>query len=543
MQKMTNRVFQSFSKRLSRRLLIVFVLAITVISALVVTLATVGMKTMTDAYFYSQLEEINEMIRTLQIVGESNDQIYERMKKADVRINKFYPIVPEDANEKDYKNIWAYSLVIDSAGHYIYHPEKQRIHQGNFFDDIRQSPQGLINQLTQGLSSGKKGHQRIKIDGMRTYIFYSKVKGTNCSNAIIVPIRGLQIPTYLSGLLLLAVIGIALTVAYWVSRITIRRSTQPLHLLAQSADEVAKGNFQNPLPDLQYNDEISQLRDSFGNMQHSLTLYIDELKTTTAQKAAIESELNAAHKIQMSMLPTELPNRDDIDIYGSMIPARNAGGDLYDYFITPDSPPVLGGERGGRLYFCIGDVSGKGVPAALFMVKAKSLFRVHAKGEDNPDRIVSRMNLDLCENNDDCMFVTLFVGILDLQSGLLRYCNAGHEPPVLINQSVQQLPVDFGYPVGAFEDTLYLTQEIVIEPQTAILLYTDGMNEAVKNNVEDGSKELFSDQRILDVADVAIQEGQLSPKAIIENMTQAVHDFVGDTEQSDDLTMLCIRLI
>jgi len=134
------RVFQSFSKRLSRRLLIVFVLAITVISALVVTLATIGMKTMTDAYFYSQLEEINEMISTVQAVGESNDQIYERMKRADARINKFYPIVPEDANEKDYKDVWAYSLVIDSACNYIYHPEKQRIRQGNFFDDIRQSP-------------------------------------------------------------------------------------------------------------------------------------------------------------------------------------------------------------------------------------------------------------------------------------------------------------------------------------------------------------------------------------------------------------------
>lgn len=120
--------------------MIVFVLAITVISALVVTLATIGMKTMTDAYFYSQLEEINEMISTVQAVGESNDQIYERMKRADARINKFYPIVPEDANEKDYKDVWAYSLVIDSAGNYIYHPEKQRIHQGNFFDDIRQSP-------------------------------------------------------------------------------------------------------------------------------------------------------------------------------------------------------------------------------------------------------------------------------------------------------------------------------------------------------------------------------------------------------------------
>ncbi len=104
---MTNRVFQSFSKRLSRRLLTVFVLAITVISALVVALATFGMKTMTDAYFYSQLEEINEMVSTVQAMGESNDQIYERMKRADLRINRFYPIVPEDANEKDFKNIWA----------------------------------------------------------------------------------------------------------------------------------------------------------------------------------------------------------------------------------------------------------------------------------------------------------------------------------------------------------------------------------------------------------------------------------------------------
>lgn len=522
---MKNRTFQSFSKRLSRRLLTVFIPTITVVAILIIFIATVGLVSMTDAYFYSQLEEINEMIRTLQIVGESNDQIYERMKRADLRINRFYPPVPEDANEKDFKDIWAYSLVFDSAGTYIYHPEKQRIHQGNFFDDIRQSPKGLINKLAQGLSSGKKDCQRIKIDGMRTYIFYTKVSGTSWSNAIIVPIRGLQIPTYLSGLLLLAVIGIALSVAYWVSRISIHRSTKPLQLLAKSADEVAKGNFQSTLPELKYIDEISQLRDSFDNMQQSLTQYIDQLKTTTAQKAAIEHELNIARNIQLSMVPTEFPQRSDIEIYASLTPAKAVGGDLYDFFM-----------RDNELVFCIGDVSGKGVPAALFMTMARSLFRAYATGETMPDRIVSQMNNDLNENNESCMFVTFFVGILDMTSGLLRYCNAGHEAPFVISHECHQLPVDYGLPVGSYPDTTYLMQTAVIEPQSTILLYTDGLNEAM--NAEE---KMFGEQRILDEVELAIQAGQLSPKALIDRMSQAIHTFVGDTEQSDDLTLLSIQ--
>lgn len=321
------------------------------------------------------------MVRTIQAMGESNKLIYERMKRADVRIKRFYPFVPEDANEADFKDIWAYSLVVDSTGRYIYHPDKQRIRQGNFFDDIRQSPKGLVDKLAQGLSAGKKGHQRIIIDGMKTYIFYRKVEGTSQSNAIIVPIRGLQIPVYLSGLILLAVIVIGLSVAYWVSRITIRRSTQPLQLLTKSADEVAKGNFQNPLPDLKYNDEISQLRDSFGNMQHSLTRYIDQLKTTTAQKAAIESELSIARKIQMSILPQPLtsyssPLTSKIDLFATMTPAKAVGGDLYDFFI-----------RNNQLIFCIGDVSGKGVPAALFMTMAKSLRRCALSDTDCRHRV------------------------------------------------------------------------------------------------------------------------------------------------------------
>ena len=173
----------------------------------------------------------------------------------------------------------------------------------------------------------------------------------------------------------------------------------------------------------------------------------------------------------------------------------------------------------------------------------RSLFRAYSIGEDEPDRIVSKMNKDLTENNENCMFVTFFVGILDLATGLLRYCNAGHEAPIVVHKEAHELPVDRTLPVGAYDDASYLTQTAVIEPQSTVLLYTDGLNEAAKEHLKGGSIELFGEQRILDVVNVAIQEGQLSPKALIENMTQAVHDFVGDTEQSDDLTILCIRLI
>ena len=260
-------------------------------------------------------------------------------------------------------------------------------------------------------------------------------------------------------------------------------------------------------------------------MQQSLTQYIDQLKTTTAQKAAMESELSIACDIQLSMVPTEFPQRSDVEIYASMTPAKAVGGDLYDFFV-----------RDNELVFCIGDVSGKGVPAALFMMMTKSLFRAYAANETMPERIVSQMNRDLVENNDTCMFVTLFVGILDLTSGLLRYCNAGHEAPVVIHKGTSLLPVDRTHPVGVYDDTTYQMQTVVLEPESTLFLYTDGLNEAMIDDYK-----MFGEKRIIEEADRAIQASQLSPKALIDRMTQAVHAFVGDIEQSDDLTMMAIR--
>ena len=250
----------------------------------------------------------------------------------------------------------------------------------------------------------------------------------------------------------------------------------------------------------------------------------DQLEEVTTQKERIESELRIARNIQMSMLPDDFPERPDFDIYASIDPAREVGGDLYDFFV-----------RDNQLFFCIGDVSGKGVPGALFMTVTKSLFRAYSSDECMPDRIVSQMNHNLSENNHQHMFVTLFVGVLDLSSGLLRYCNAGHEAPVIIHREVSLLPVNRIFPVGAVRNTSYQTQEVIIEPQTTILLYTDGLNEAFN-----ADKKMFSEKGILEEANRALQSGRLSPKELIEGMAQAVHDFVGDTQQSDDLTMLAI---
>ena len=325
-------------------------------------------------------------------------------------------------------------------------------------------------------------------------------------------------------IVILFFMGIGAIVIFFFTRYSIRRATKPLGILSNTAREVAKGNFDTPLPTFKRNDEISQLRDSFDTMQHSLSRYVEELKESTAAKASIESELKVAYSIQMSMLPKTFPafpNRKDIELYGSLTPAKGVGGDLYDFFI-----------RDEKLFFCIGDVSGKGVPAALVMAVTRTLFRNVASHTEKPAQIVETMNANISEGNDNQMFVTLFVGVLDLASGRLTYCNGGHNAPYIQSAT---LPVEPNLPVGAWADWQFVEQETVIRSGETIFLYTDGLTEA-----ENASQEQFGEDRTTEV--IAAQTKQsASPQALIEAMTNAVHLFVGDTEQSDDLTMLAIR--
>jgi sigma-B regulation protein RsbU (phosphoserine phosphatase) len=330
---------------------------------------------------------------------------------------------------------------------------------------------------------------------------------------------------YMLALAILLVMTLGCVVIFFFTRRSIRRTTKPLGFLSESTLEVSKGNFDAPLPTFKYNDEVAQLRDSFGVMQQSLKQYVEELKVSTAAKASIESELNVAHGIQMSMLPKTFPAFSDyknIELYASLKPAKAVGGDLYDFFIHDE-----------KLFFCIGDVSGKGVPASLVMAVSLTLFRNISAHTAEPKHIVETMNVNICKGNDDCMFVTLFVGVLDLATGRLRYCNAGHEAPYV---QAQQLPCNSNFPIGIMSDFEYLEQETMIAPGMTFFLYTDGLNEAMNaDNVQ------FGDNRILDEMNHVMQDSQLSPKAVIDHMSQAVYNFVGDTEQSDDLTMLAFK--
>ena len=432
-----------------------------------------------------------------------------------------------------------YSFIIDGNGTYLAHTDKKHILKDNFLEETASYPDTLANYLCRQMIAGKKGYypnydeddentKSLIIRGRSVYLFYAPIEHTNWSMALALPAFDIKGFGIVVGVILLLLISLALLAVYFVGRRIIKRTAKPLHQLATSAGEVAKGNFDTPLPTIKHNDEIRMLRDSFENMQQSLTKYVDELKTTTASKAAIENELKVAHDIQMSMLPKifpPYPDRDDIDIAGSLTPAKDVGGDLFDFYI-----------RDEKFFFCIGDVSGKGVPASLVMAVTRSLFRNVSAHVSEPSEIVRTLNDALVENNETNMFVTFFVGVLDLKTGQMNYCNAGHDSPLLIGDGVGMLPCDSNLPLGVMSGWTFSSQEIDIHPQTVVFLYTDGLTEA-----EDIHHAQFGDQRVIEVAEQLLADGEHMPSTIISRMSHAVQTFVGDAEQSDDLTMLAIK--
>ncbi len=377
----------------------------------------------------------------------------------------------------------------------------------------------------------------LEMADLKGTYYYINSKHLNYTNWTLAVLQGFDM-VFLYGEILAVVIllfmGVGGIVIFFFTGRSISHATKPLAFLSESAQEVAKGNFDTSLPTFEHNDEVTQLRDSFGIMQQSLKQYVEELKTSTAAKASIESELTIAHNIQMSMLPKTFPafpNRKDIELYAELTPAKAVGGDLYDFFIHDE-----------RLFFCIGDVSGKGVPASLVMAVTRTLFRNIAVHTFSPSHIVQTMNMNVCEGNDNCMFVTLFVGVLDLQTGHLRYCNAGHDAPYILKEkgkvesgqsaAAALLACDSNLPIGIMSDGQYTEQEADMTSGDMLFLYTDGLTEA-----ENSSHELFGEDRITDV--IAAFDG--SPQELIASMTGVVRQFVGDYEQSDDLTMLAIQ--
>lgn len=421
----------------------------------------------------------------------------------------------------------SYTFLLSRNGSYLTHPNLTKIMNETIFSDAYDTQDSQKEKIGKDMLAGHTGTTQFDNANQNSFAFYTSIPNsgwsicTVCSSQVI--LSNLDSTLHRIIYIFLAGMLILLPLLYHI----IHRLVRPLRAFSKSARAIATGRFDVNLPEVHSKNEIKDLRDSLVYMQHSLSTYVTELQATTAAKERIESELSIAHEIQMGMIPKifpPYPERNDIDLHAVLQPAKEVGGDLYDFFIDDD-----------RLYFVVGDVSGKGVPASLFMAIARSLFRTLSQQFDSPAKIMTHMNRSISENNESSMFITLFIGILDLKTGKLRFCNAGHNPPIVIPTSAAPYYLKARIQVfaGIVEDMEYTEEEIEIEKDSLLLLYTDGVTEA-----EDEAKKLYGEDQLLQIV---TQNETHQVRDIVDSVIESVANHVQQAEASDDLTILILH--
>ena len=421
----------------------------------------------------------------------------------------------------------SYSFIIDSDGTYLIHPDESRVLKKKFQDIAAESPDTLDDVMARRMLNHESGSCRIANDGLDCWVFYSYVKYADWTVVIVVPEEIINHKGNLLAGIILFVFSVGLLLIYLLSSHLIKKNMRLLARFATAAREVAEGNFHIELPEVKSR-EVDALREAFKDMQGSLVNYMEELKETTASNVAMDQELRIASDIQQRMLPKvypPFPERTDIDIFGEVVTAKKVGGDLFDFFI-----------RDEKLYFSIGDVAGKGVPAALVMAVARSMFRSASMTYVSPKLIVESINRSVCQSNDSFMFVTLFMGVLDLANGRLLYTNAGHEPPVLVGGAhTRFLNANNNIPLGLRPDWEYTEQRSIVDRDTTLFLYTDGYTEA-----ETVEREQFGKQRMCDEA-LRLSAENLDSRTFVQKIRRAERVFVNFIPQGDDISLLAIK--
>ena len=370
-----------------------------------------------------------------------------------------------------------YSFIVSRTGRFLACTEKDKIMQYTLADATRHFNDTAIKRVNNDMLAGLSGSAEARDNnGELGYIYYAPVgSGTGWSIAIIYSDREIyrNLRDIALKLGILMIIGLALMV--YIMWRTVRG--------------------------------------------------FRKLQSVNAEKERIGSELRIASKIQNGMLPKTFPPYDDLDelsLYGSLVSAREVGGDLYDFY-----------SRDNMFFFCIGDVSGKGVPASLVMAVTRSLLRTVSARVDDPGQILTQINNAMSDMNETSMFVTLFIGAIDLRNGQLYYSNAGHCAPILVGDEPQAVEMDSNIPVGVMSGWQFTTQQVQLKPEQTLFLYTDGLNEA-----ENADHDQYGDDRILKV----LKACNKTPRALVESITQDVQQFVNGAEQSDDLTLLALQL-
>jgi len=438
-----------------------------------------------------------------------------------------------------------YNFVVDDEGNIVIHPDYSSF-ASNI--EIKES----YSKLIQKMLAEKSGVSTAKINSKKYYASYSPLPTNNWRLATLIeenealePVNTLHQLTeisanrsdvalrkhFLNVIFQFAVmIIILLILVYFICTKLSSSISKPIVRLSKEAKNIGSGNFSLNIS-TQSNDEIGELAVSFNTMAKDLKLYTENLARTTAEKEKIHSELMIAKKIQTSMLPyifPAFPERKDLDIYALMDPAREIGGDFYDFFFVDKN----------HLALVIADVSGKGISAALFMVIAKILINNQLQNGDSPSQVLRIVNERLCENNEAGMFVTCFIGVMDINTGKLIYSNAGHNPPLLYKRSENScIPITkpHGFVLGGMKDVKYAQSEVYLYPGDILFLYTDGVTEA-----ENTDGKLFSqgklEEMILNSASM-----NLEIRDLVTDLRGKIKEFAGKAERSDDITMLAFK--
>jgi len=326
---------------------------------------------------------------------------------------------------------------------------------------------------------------------------------------------------------LIAISLVSLAAIFFACRAVIKYMTRPVSELSKAVLDMAKGDLKAKLPEIKSEDEMRRLHDSFQTMQHSLLDYIEELKTTTAINERIQSDITLARNIQRGMLLKEFPPF----LYAMLDPAKKVGGDLYDYTL-----------KGDQLYFAIGDVSGKGVASSLVMAITRVMLRF-VVGMGLPlDETLRRINDSFSESNEMGMFVTLFVARLDLKTGHMDFCNAGHNPILIIPPDGEPyfLHCKANIALGVFGGFVFEAEQIDLKQGTRIIAYTDGVTEAEKADLSQ-----YGEERLMDWAKGLVETSHAmssQEKDIVESLHNSVTAFADGNLQNDDITIVSLKL-
>jgi sigma-B regulation protein RsbU (phosphoserine phosphatase) len=422
-----------------------------------------------------------------------------------------------------------YAFLISKNGKFVSYPKQSYIMRKSIFSLAEAQKRPKLRHIGQQMIHGQEGFCEILNlhNEQECLLFYTPLKTMGWSLGVMVPKQEVFAEVQALNRDIVSIAASGFILMFLVIIFISKGITRPIRNLSNSAQEISQGNLDAQLPAMKSNDEVGQLTSSFDQMRKALKEYIADLTKATQAKERIESELHIAHTIQMSFLPKSFPpfpDRKEFALYATLVPAREVGGDLYDYFFLDEK----------HLFISIGDVSDKGVPAALFMAVTRTLVKGIAESMNDLSKIMEKVNFELCQDNESNMFVTYFSGILNIENGLFRYSNAGHNPPIILPQdsSPKWLDLPPGLVLGGLEESKYQTLETKLNPGDILVLYTDGVTESINEQ-----QELFSSQGLLDkTGDLPTDE----PREIVNAIMRSVREFSQAGVQVDDITLLVL---